>query len=121
MINLFAEGVYVDMWTVPHLLLGVLTFVFFVDRRFRVRSAIFLTIAIAIFWEFFEMRVRVEEVLSNRIVDVLISVVGFYVIYFIDKKTGFMSKSMKKDTLWRYVLTFWILINALGWMSYMFL
>ena len=121
MINLFEEGTYFDMWTVPHFLLGFLTFVFLVDRKIRVNHAILITVAIAIFWEFFEMRVRVEEVLSNRYSDVIISVVGFYILYFINKKTNFMLDPAKKDTVWRYTLGIWILINALGWMSYAFL
>jgi ABC-type uncharacterized transport system permease subunit len=95
MINLFAEGVYVDMWTVSHFLSGALLFVLLVSKRLSICHSILVTVIVAIFWEFLEIRVRVDEVFSNRVVDVVVTVIGFYLIYFVNKKTNFMNSQIK--------------------------
>lgn len=119
--NLFEEGLYLDLWSVPHFLFGLIVFIFFIDKKFRLELSFLFTAILAIGWEIFEIRVKVTEVYTNRITDVVLTLLGFVLLAYLNKKTNFMTNPIVKDTAWRYIVIFWILINALGWMSYTFL
>lgn len=120
-LSLFQEGEYLDLWSVPHFLFGVILFIFLINKKVKTNTAVFIVFLLAVFWEFFEINVRLNEFFTNRITDVIVTLIGFYLLFFINKKTNFMQNSVQRETAWRYIMTFWILLNALGWMSYAFL
>lgn len=63
------EGEYVDLWSIPHFLLGVFAYLLGIDL---IRVA-----AIAATWELIEIAARVHEHPTNRATDVVLAVVGW--------------------------------------------
>lgn len=119
--NLFKEGVFIDTWTVSHLLFGVLCFLVFYTRIKSIKIISTLTLVLAVFWEFFEIKVNVEEFFSNRVVDVLSTLLAFYLVYYFVKKNNIEHDQKKYKTIFYCVLGVYFLVNLLGWLSYIFL
>jgi len=121
MINLFAERPFIDMWSLTHLIFGVILFFVLYPKKFKLEYSVFIILLVTIFWEIFEIRVKVDEVMTNRITDILVTFVGFFVIYKINKKSKIFENPDERDIFFRYFILFFILISTLGWMSFMFL
>lgn len=65
------EGKYVDWWTIPHVIAGVLLAWASVCLAF--------VVAIAIVWEIVELYARTPEPLTNRTTDVTAAIVGWII------------------------------------------
>ena len=63
------EGRYLDWWSIPHTLVGVLF------ALLRIEGVIVAAIAIA--WELIEIGTRVQEHPANRVIDVVLAVAGW--------------------------------------------
>ena len=67
--DLGAEGRFVDLWTIPHFVIGALFGLLGIDLAW--------TTALVVWWELVEVVSRVDEYPTNRVTDVVISVVGW--------------------------------------------
>ena len=65
------EGRYVDLWSIPHFLVGVVACLLGLEL---VHIA-----AIAIVWELVELAAHVREYPANRVIDVVLAVAGWSV------------------------------------------
>lgn len=63
------EGKFVDLWSIPHFMFGVLGYLMGID--------VIYVGAIAATWELIEVAARVREYTTNRVTDVLLAVVGW--------------------------------------------
>jgi hypothetical protein len=63
------EGAYLDLWSIPHFLVGVLLWLVSVDL-------IWVTV-LAVTWELIESASRVHERPTNRVMDVVLAVAGW--------------------------------------------
>lgn len=109
----FWNSKYIDFWSAPHFLFGVLLGQ--VSRAFQV-SLIFTGIAVvlvAILWEIFERIENIPEEKSNGIVDVVLAIFGFAIITFI--VTNF-SQTIELVLFW-VVLGLYILLNVGGFLA----
>jgi hypothetical protein len=107
---LFSEMPYVDLWSAPHFLFGVILF-FFLNKNKKIRN-IFIILFVSVVWELFEIYIHVEEYFTNRISDIIMHFAGFYVAIFISGKF-----TINRN----FVYTSFIVLNLLGWVSYIFL
>ena len=69
--DLGAEGRFVDLWTIPHFVIGALFGLLGIDLAW--------TTALLVWWELVEVACRVDEYPTNRVTDVVISIVGWAV------------------------------------------
>jgi hypothetical protein len=63
------EGEYIDLWSIPHFLLGVFAFLLGIDLAH--------VVVVAVAWELIEVAARVREHTSNRVTDVVLAVAGW--------------------------------------------
>jgi hypothetical protein len=110
--QLFAEGSYIDLWTLPHILFGVLMFLLIQRYKKDIWFGFFLTLVLAILWEFFEVFFEIFETIQNQIVDVGIALVGYLIMI------ASRLKPENNTNVLKVTLFFWGLTNFLGWLSY---
>lgn len=117
MLSLYKEGVFVDMWTVAHILFGLICFFIIYENIKNFKKSLLIIFLLAVFWEFIEIKINVEEFFSNRIVDVLVTLIAFFVIYFLSKK----NKVIKNKILFYVILFVYFCVNFFGWFGYIFI
>ena len=107
---------YIDLWTIPHFIIGVLFAFYALLENFSLFSSFYLLVAIAVLWELFEFKYDLTESFTNRIVDVFSSITGFYLtvvlVYSYDPSDSVF-------TFWFYVsIIIYIVSNIVGWICH---
>ncbi|HMP67122.1 MAG TPA: hypothetical protein PKA60_00025 [Candidatus Paceibacterota bacterium] len=105
---------YIDLWTIPHFLIGVIFAFVAIIENFSVFNSFYLLVALAVLWELFEVKYNLTEPFTNRIVDVFASITGFYfAVVLIDYFDP-------QGDLFRNILYFLMIIyvvsNIIGWL-----
>ena len=87
--DLWAEGKYIDLWTIPHIMAGIILAGLINLFGVHFWLNIIISTLIMIGWEFFELyALDVHEQFTNKIMDVVTGIFGFLVMYwFIVKYT----------------------------------
>jgi len=113
--KLWEEGKYVDLWTIPHILAGVLLsgYLYWLDVPFWLN--LLITLFIIIGWEFFELHfLNVHEHLSNKIMDVITGILGFFAMYSL-----IIKYSMQTIVPYLVGLTvIYLFLNSWGFLAY---
>jgi hypothetical protein len=112
----FWERRYIDMWTIPHTLFGVVvafTLINFSSVGFWVGLAI--TTVLAIFWEAFERITKIgnEEYVSNSIGDIIVADIGFAAGTYV-----FSAFTDISWTIFLIIVPIWIIATILGWTAF---
>lgn len=113
----FWERAYIDPWTIPHTLFGVVASFLTVFTGIGLWVGFGFTTVIAIGWEIFEHLTKFgnEEAITNSITDIIVAQVGFIVgIYILSKVSG----STDRWVLFSIVTIIWIAFELLGWLAY---
>ena len=113
--KLWAEGKYVDLWTIPHILSGVIMAGSFYWLGFSFWPNIISSIILMIGWEFFELHfLGIHEHLSNKVMDVVTGIIGFFAMY------GFIIKYSinKLTTPLSIIIIIFIFLNFWGYLAY---
>lgn len=76
------KGEYVNLWTVNHLLSGVVFAGWVFKFYLNLWPAFWVYLILAIGWEIFEVYIGEFEILGNKIMDVVTGVLGFWVVYY---------------------------------------
>lgn len=80
--RLWEEGKYVDLWTLPHILSGVIMAGIFNWLSLIFWPNLLISAALMIGWEFFELyALHVHEHLTNKVMDVVTGLLGFFTMY----------------------------------------
>lgn len=74
--DIWRHGRYVDLWSLVHLLSGVLLAVGFYGLGFSVVVTVLFSITLLVAWEVFEWAIRIIEPTMNVFFDILIGVIG---------------------------------------------
>lgn len=69
----------IDSWSVPHFLLGTLIAMVTVVFGFPPLPLFFVTLTVAVLWEFFEMHVGIRETRMNVVSDLLMPLLAYVV------------------------------------------
>jgi len=113
--KLWGEGRYIDLWTIPHILAGVLLCGFLYWFGISLPINIIITSIIVIGWEFFEFHfLGVHEHLTNSFIDILVALIGFAITF------SFIIKYSIEIVLpYLFILTIiYIVLNAWGFLAY---
>lgn len=88
--DIWSEGKYIDMWSIPHVLSGVILAILFNSLGMGLGLNFILSTIIMTWWEFFEWRfMNVHEYITNKIMDVVTGIIGFMITYPLLIKYGF--------------------------------
>ncbi len=113
--KLWGEGRYIDLWTIPHILAGVLLcgFLYWFGVTFWLNITISSILIIG--WEFFEFHfLGVHEHFTNSLMDIIVALIGFGITY------AFIIK-YSMPTVIPYLLALtviYIFLNSWGYMAY---
>ena len=106
------ERAFIDLWSIPHFFFGFVGFYFLHKIGFRNNAAFSVTI-FAILWEFLEIFLKIEEALTNRFMDVLLTIFALLILIYI-QKIGF-----KKDNiLFKISTVVFIGVSVIGWFAH---
>jgi hypothetical protein len=111
------ERAYVDLWTVPHALMGMLVAAAGVFWDVNVWLGLLVTTTVAIFWEWIEHVTRLSRVekMTNKVSDVLAAIFGYglglAIFMFIENLRTY-------TMLVAVVIMVDCAVTALGWAAY---
>jgi hypothetical protein len=110
------EGPFLDLWSVPHMLTGVLIALLVVVLKVSFLTGFFITLAVAILWELFEIATKVYEIKTNSVVDIVIALVGYSLFFYIPKWFNLDNKGT--TTLLAILLVVFLATVITGWIAY---
>lgn len=81
---LWKEGLVVDLWSINHLLFGVIAASFCIWFRLGFWTSVTISLVVMILWEIFEIwHDSIFEHNPNIIFDVILGLVGFLITYYL--------------------------------------
>jgi hypothetical protein len=115
-INIWAEGRFIDLWTVVHFLTGVLLgFTLFIfDFPIPLIWVFVVVLVFLVLWELFEYIRKIKETAGNRIVDILIAVVGFALTMFAYP----ILEPEFANIIGIIILVIYLTLGLSGWLAY---
>ncbi|MBU6214738.1 hypothetical protein KGM48_02750 [Patescibacteria group bacterium] len=112
--DIWREGKWLDLWSVVHLLSGAsigFAFYFLSLNSAVVVTAVFLGL---IGYEIWEKAVQIEEVPTNRILDVIVGVLSFLPVYYVIAPR---LSSTALILVFGFVLTADTVMSVFGWIA----
>ncbi|MFA7252683.1 MAG: hypothetical protein WC027_02395 [Candidatus Paceibacterota bacterium] len=79
--SIWKEGKYLDLWSLPHFLVGIILGHIFIYFGLDLAIALVATLIIKIAWEIYEHKYVTIEAVPNKILDVVVGIIGLIVIY----------------------------------------
>jgi len=110
--DIWREGVWLDMWSVVHVLSGISIGLGLYIVHIGSLAAVALTFVSLVAYELWEMVVRIEETPTNRIMDVVVGMSGFIPTFFLAAPSV---PPLHSVVLFGIVLTLNITLAAVGW------
>lgn len=75
--DIWREGDYLDLWSVPHLLSGMAVALILFLFGFATNAAFIIAFLLLVAYEMFEVIVKIEETRWNRTLDVVVGMMSF--------------------------------------------
>ena len=75
--DIWREGEYLDLWSVPHFLSGMAVALGVYFFHFGIEASFIIALLLLVAYEMWEAMVRIEETRMNRILDVVVGMVSF--------------------------------------------
>jgi hypothetical protein len=82
-IKIWTNKKYLDFWSINHTLAGcnLAALFLFIDTSFL--TSIIITFLVLLVWEFFEFFDGMEEVIQNRMSDIIVGMSGFFITHYL--------------------------------------
>ena len=108
------DGKFLDLWSIPHLLFGIVTILLFNQIGLDLVGGLFLTLLIAFLWEIFEYSKRWHEFLTNSLSDIVVAIIGYTITWLII----IYSHATEQQPLVAFVVVtiIWLGLNFTGWL-----
>lgn len=110
--DIWREGKWLDLWSVVHMLSGLLVGFFFYYLKVHAIFGILLAVLVFIAYELFEIFAEIYETPTNRFMDVVVGMMGYIPAFFL------ISPLLAREYV---LLTFALLLgvnitmNIIGW------
>jgi len=111
--HLWAEGNYIDFWTVNHILAGAVIAGVSVLSYVPLLTSVIVLFALTITWEIYETVKNIHETVKNRIIDVIVAVIGYVLMYFVMN-----AEILNNVILFTIITVSFVTLNILGNMAY---
>lgn len=105
----------IDPWSVPHFLFGMVAALGALVFSWPLLEMFFVTLAIAILWEFAEMRMRLREAEWNVMSDVLLPLVAYGLTVGLVDQAGIDARH--RESLLIVSLILYLFTNAYAWLA----
>lgn len=109
---------YVDLWTVPHTVFGATVVFLFAYLGWDIVLGLAITVILAILWEIAEVvtGVATEEILSNKVTDVVVAALGYVIAWFAMINYGWNQGELLNILLLTTIIL--VATSAIGWLGY---
>lgn len=84
-LTIWSEGKYVDFWSLNHFLAGFLLGQVFVFFKINFWFSLIFSLSLMVIWEIYEYRNDVKESIQNRVMDIVIGLISFLLVYFLTR------------------------------------
>jgi len=113
--DIWQEGKYLDIWSIVHLISGVLLGSLLIILGIGFWSGLGIATVLLILWEIFEIVAGGDEFLRNRIVDVIIGLIGYLIAWSFYGQVK--TEKHKKTALFilKILIVVSIILNIWGW------
>ena len=111
--SLWTEGKHIDFWSVNHTLAGGVIAGVSILSYVPFWTSIIVLFSLTIIWEIYETVKDIHETTENRIVDVIVAVIGYVGMY-----TTMKAEVLNNVILFSIVTISFITLNILGNMAY---
>jgi len=113
--KLWSEKKYIDTWSIPHLLAGVVLVGIFSWLGLSFWPNLILSLILITGWEFFELYILgIHEHFSNKVMDVILGIIGFFIMYALILKYNIYH--MINELL--FITIIFLFLNAWGFLAY---
>ncbi len=111
-IKIWNDGGYFDLWHVNHFLAGLLLALagILVGMDYWVNFSIALCLMLG--WEVFEIMKKIEETRFNMTFDVILGLVGYFLIYYVNLQMSEM------NVLFFTILITWLILESWGYCAF---
>ncbi len=109
--DMWAEGQWLDLWSVPHFLSGIalaFTIYFF---HFEIAPSFVIGFILLVLYELFEVVAKIEETPTNRIMDVVVGMTSFTPTFLLAPRVS----PSQLIFIFGIILTIDIILSTLGW------
>lgn len=112
-VTIWSEGKYIDFWSFNHFFSGFLLASFLIFLETPHWLNFLLLFILMVVWEAYEYKNKIREIISNKVVDLLVGFFGFLFMYFL----GYLSIF---DNVIIFISTFIILaiLEVWGYWAY---
>lgn len=109
--DMWAEGKWLDLWSVPHFLSGIaLAFTIYLFK-FDTDAAFIIAFLLLVAYEMFEVIAKIEETPTNRIMDVVVGMVSFTPTFLLAPRLS----ETEFILVFGAVLTLDAVLSTIGW------
>jgi Na+-transporting methylmalonyl-CoA/oxaloacetate decarboxylase beta subunit len=102
--EIWKEGKVIDLWSLNHILGGTVLAGIFFFLNLPLTIALILTFLIAILWEIYELIEGIYETHSNKILDVLTSLLGVPMFYYLANENLIETKALFAIFLFSFII-----------------
>ncbi|OGH77975.1 MAG: hypothetical protein A2469_01205 [Candidatus Magasanikbacteria bacterium RIFOXYC2_FULL_40_16] len=112
-IKIWNEGKYIDFWAVNHILGGAILAYIFIHLDISFLAGLAISSATMIVWELYEIKLKIQEAVSNRVTDIITGLLGFIGYYYLNETItiAFISFLI-------FILLPFILLDIWGFLAY---
>ncbi len=108
------EGKYADLWSVNHVLTGVIMGGLFFEIGLSFHNTLWISLALFVAWEIFEIKSDIKEHLLNLLMDVLFDLAGLFFSAWVYLTLG---KSFS-PLVWLLLTLILIIFSLRGYIAY---
>jgi hypothetical protein len=109
--DMWAEGKWLDLWSVPHFLSGIVLAFCVYFFHFGVPASFVIAVLLLVAYEMFEVIAHIEETRTNRFMDVVVGMVSFTPTFLL------ASRVSTETQIFIFILVLVIdgILSAIGW------
>jgi|GEM_PF-1163234 len=110
------EGRYLDLWTVVHLFAGLMVGIGGLFLNISFWKSFVIGVIVFSVWEFFEHLRGITESLENRVIDVVIALIGIFLIF---SFVSFAPQSVEFLLLSASIFVVYVGLAIRGWFAFL--
>ena len=109
--SIWKEGKYLDLWSLPHFLVGIILGHIFIYFNLSLTIALIATLVIKTVWEVYEHKYVTIEAVPNKILDVIIGLIGLITVYVYNDYALINLVSFSVILIINIIFSFWGLLS----------
>lgn len=109
--DMWREGEYLDLWSVPHFLSGIMVGCALTAFHFGLRDASVIAFLLLVIYEMWEVMVQIEETRWNRVLDVVVGMTSCV-------PTVYLAPMLRPQEFWMIFATVVVvdgILSFFGW------